>query len=978
MVSLIPPAAAAPAAHLAAVAPAAPADLGPVPHDSTSRLWSTGATSGAVTNVAAQAVANLPLGEGGEVTGLRSRMSNTFSRGGMLQTVVSTLPVNYSSAGSWVPIDDSLVANVVGALVNRADDFSVVLPKLAGAAAVSSFGGLSVSSVLVGAAPVLPTVAGNSATYRNVLPGVDEIFQVRPRVLEQSFRLAAADAPTSFPQSVILSPGFSLGAADADGSLPILDGSGAQVAALPAPVLMDASTDPDTNISTVNARYLVSGAAPLYTVTTVVDRSWLADPVRVFPVLLDPSTTFGTASDLGCYVTNPGSGAPPSDPQLCSSNTGTDNPLNYGVSAYTRRIYLKFGDLTAASSPIPLDATVSNAELVMTQKSAASATAVLGTGVFQAGGTAWGSSITWANQPGYSPSPQDQVSVVPPGVGQSYTYSVTELTRNWVSGGANNGLVLKDIDESTPSNTISFYGLANAANHPQLVVTWVPRVGQEKAVGAYDHRLSDRMDLHVAYGSRNLVLNNLDDQFAAPGLPLTVRRTYNSVLAANGIAGAYGKGWSMSGGVDTGLIINRSTVTYVQPGGGREPFQRVFTQPDVTQPDAYRSKTGINADLTQPDSTHFKLTFHSSATVMTFTMASASAATAALTSVADRSGNTVTYTNSGSPLATTKIADTTGQRYVTMTYTAGRVSGMAETLASGATGARSWTYGYDGSGHLTGYTNPAGKLTTYCYTGDLITRIITPHGTGVGSTCSTGTTGVGITNIAYDTAGRVNTVSYELTSGTPNTVSFATTTPLKYSPLTTSGKTTFTDANSNDATYTYDTADRVTKVEVVITKAGGAHQTVTRTSTFNTNSDVTASVSANNFTGGTNDSSTTSTYDASNNPTKTTLPTGASVAATYAGTQAFQPDTATDDRDVTGSGLGKTTMAYGMTGLMTSTTKGGTTVTTRHEGTPGSGTAARQGRRPTRARCAKPGMGCTPRAARPCTAPSTPTTRWGS
>ncbi|WP_188944782.1 hypothetical protein [Nakamurella endophytica] len=200
-------------------------------------------------------------------------MSRTFAtKEGLLRTEVSTLPVNYLSGKSWLPIDDSLVTNTVGALINRADDFSVVLPALAGTPAISGQGGLSVTSLLTGAALVAPKVDGQTATYAGVFPGVDEVFQVRPRVLEQTLRLASAAVPTSYPQQVTLSVGYRLGDALADGSLPILDSSGTQVAALPAPVLFDSSTDPDTNTSTVNARYQVSGVAPTYAVTTVVDR----------------------------------------------------------------------------------------------------------------------------------------------------------------------------------------------------------------------------------------------------------------------------------------------------------------------------------------------------------------------------------------------------------------------------------------------------------------------------------------------------------------------------------------------------------------------------------------------------------------------------------------------------------------------------------------------------------------------------------
>lgn len=499
---------------------------------------------------------------------------------------------------------------------------------------------------------------------------------------------------------------------------------------------------------------------------------------------------------------------------------------------------------------MPLDAVVTDAELVMTQKAAAGG-AVMDTVVHQAA-AGWNSSITWGNQPGVTPTPITRVSVAPPGTDQTVKYSVTALVDQWINTRvANNGMVIKLYSEVN-SNTLSFYGLANSAHHPELLVNWVPKVGQEKAVGAYDHRLTDRMDLHVSYGTRNLVLNGLDDQISAPGMPLTVRRTYNSLLAANGIGGAYGVGWSMSGGVDTGLSIAASAVTFTQPGGARTVFQRNTAVTSEATIGAYYANNGLNADLVRPDSTHYTMTFRQSKMKYTFTLPSPTAATAWLAAAADRSGNTVNYIAAGSPLVTTKLTDTIGNRSVAFGYTADRVTSMTETLAAGATGARTFGYAYDASGHLSTYTDPAGKITRFCYTGDLITRIITPRGSAVGVGCASANP-TQTTDIGYDTAGKVLTVSYRNGAGPALVVGFDTTITLGY-PSATTGKTTFTHAYGKNTNYSYDTEDRVT---AVVNALGDS-----RTATYNTNSDVTASVSATNYTGGTTDPATTSTYDA--------------------------------------------------------------------------------------------------------------------
>jgi len=517
------------------------------------------------------------------------------------------------------------------------------------------------------------------------------------------------------------------------------------------------------------------------------------------------------------------------------------------------------------------------------------------------------------------------VSVTPPGTDQTVKYSVTALVDQWINTRvANNGMVIKLYSEAN-SNTLSFYGLANSAHHPELLVNWVPKVGQEKAVGAYDHRLTDRMDLHVSYGTRNLVLNGLDDQISAPGMPLTVRRTYNSLLAANGIGGAYGVGWSMSGGVDTGLSIAPSAVTFTQPGGARTVFQRNTAVTSEATIGAYYANNGLNADLVRPDSTHYTMTFRQSKMKYTFTLPSPTATTAWLAAAADRSGNTVNYTAAGSPLVTTKLTDTTGNRSVAFGYTAGRITSMTETLAAGATGARTMGYSYDSSGHLSTFTDPAGKISRFCYTGALLTRIISPRGSAAGMTC-TSSSPTQTTDIGYDTAGKVLTVSYRNGTSPALVVGFDTTITLGY-PSATTGKTTFTDAYGKNTNYSYDTDDRVT---TVVNPLGDS-----RTATYNTNSDVTASVSATNYTGGTTDPATTSTYDANNNQTKVSIPTGASVTADFSGPQPYQPAKISDDRDTSVTGPAATALNYGSTGLTTSSSKGTATYTSRYQGDSG-------------------------------------------
>lgn len=898
--------------------PAAPA--APVAGDQTSktaRPWQTGVSSGPVTTKPVAQAEPREVLQSGEIPSLRTRSSNTFyGDDGQMKSVFSTMPVNYHLNNQWLPIDESLVPSGTG-FKNTADSTAITVPGSADGPFVSMKDGLSILSTLTGAAASPAEVSGSSATYVGAYPSVDVKVTALPDALEQSYVLHDSSAQHSFAATVTLTTGASL-RGQPDGSIAILGAQGASVAAIPVPVLHDASTNPDTSESTA-AHYTLTGSAPTYTVMTTIDDSWLSDPARVFPVELDPSSTFGTSLDTGCYVASPG--AP--DPVVCSTNSGTDNVLSYGSTAYIRHVYMTFGDLTGSGSPIPVDAIVSSAALQMTEKTAVNSNS-MDTSIYEVSGT-WGTGITWSTQPANSGSQYDHVTVSPPGVNAVNSFFVTGMVNNWVHGQAtNNGLELR-LTSDAVSNSLTYYGFVNA-KHPSLVVNWQQPVGQQKWVGAYDHRLSDRLDLHVDYGTRNLVINDLDEQLQGPGQSLTVRRTYNSLVAVNSVSNTwpttFGPGWTTNGGTDAGLFLDRSAVRITQPGGAQAIFDRDFSVTNLALPTAFIPAPGLNAHLAMPDSTHYTLTFDQTGTVYRYTLTASGAFNGYLSSVTDSKGNAITYTATATPPVTNTITDTTGSRLVTMSYTSGVATGMTETLVSGTP--RSWSYTYDGSGRLSTATDAAGKVTRYCYSGstNLLSKLITPRGSASGATCAT-TAGTDVTDIAYDSDGHVTSVSYENGASSAITVTFATQTALT---LSTKGVTRFTDPFSQHTDYTYDSTDAIRMTVDPLAN--------TTTSKFNTNNDVITSVSANNYTGGTMDSATTNTFDPSNieNLTGVALPTGASASLAY--TNASQPNRPNSITGDLGTDVSSRTM-NNTTGDYTSISQGAATVNILHEGDSG-------------------------------------------
>lgn len=292
----------------------------------------------------------------------------------------------------------------------------------------------------------------------------------------------------------------------------------------------------------------------------------------------------------------------------------------------------------------------------------------------------------------------------------------------------------------------------------------------------------------------------------------------------------------------------------------------------------------------------------------------------------------------GSPSQTQTVTDSTGDRSVGLTYGSNNlVSEMDESLAAGADGpdsARTWHYSYDSNGNLASYTDPASNTTQYCYStgSQLLIKIVTPHGSALAEDCST-TNGTDVTDIAYDSSGRVRTVSFERQSGGPITFSFAGTAPAPgvNASNNDASTTTETDPYSQVTTYQYDTRDRVNDV---ISPMG-----YSTSASYDENNDVTAAVDPENS-GSSTQNPTNFAFDAVNREYQIQTPSpdddptnspGAKNNADYnaSGNNYYQPTDTKSDQGI------ETDYTYNTDGKITSASVGTSTVYVSHQGDDG-------------------------------------------
>jgi hypothetical protein len=228
-----------------------------------------------------------------ELADLRSETSRTFdNHDGTLTSELFTQPIHYQPAGSdeWQPVDVGFQPASADGLLRRSDraplsiglrvaNASKGLLQLDGRAGPIAFRLVGAgsdqrfTSADVAASP--PTVDGNVAEYREILPGVDLQVIAGARSAKTFLVLANADAPTTFTFSVD-APGLDLEAAR-DGSAVFRDPGGTIVGRIPRPYAVDSADEPlrGDGVFSDAVGLAVGEADGKPTLTVAVDPAWL-------------------------------------------------------------------------------------------------------------------------------------------------------------------------------------------------------------------------------------------------------------------------------------------------------------------------------------------------------------------------------------------------------------------------------------------------------------------------------------------------------------------------------------------------------------------------------------------------------------------------------------------------------------------------------------------------------------------------------
>jgi YD repeat-containing protein len=233
---------------------------------------------------------------------------------------------------------------------------------------------------------------------------------------------------------------------------------------------------------------------------------------------------------------------------------------------------------------------------------------------------------------------------------------------------------------------------------------------------------------HHFAGSVNLVNGNFfltvgDFFIPGRGLSLQLARSYSSLAAANGEAGAFGYGWTHS--YETHVISATAgiTLTVVEGDGSLHNYANPHPCPDTPAYTCYESPPGLYRQLRDMKGAGYLL-LHRNGTMQQF------GAEGQLVEIVDQNGNQVNlYYNPSAPCTAPgpegtlcQVVGPSGQRSLQFTYVdipgiGTFISEVAEVLPGGSLG-RTIAYGYEPvPGELSSVVYPDGGIASYSYDG---------------------------------------------------------------------------------------------------------------------------------------------------------------------------------------------------------------------------------------------------------------------
>ena len=215
---------------------------------------------------------------------------------------IGEVPQNVEVDGEWVPIDETLEKTGTG----WESELHPLTPEVAsfsnGDVLSVSDGEFEVSWRLIGAATKKGAVGVSAdgeqgpVRFQDVLDGVDLVYDIEASAVKEVMVVQEPPADAPAYEWLLTAPGLTV-EEDGAGGFVLLDAAGGVRFSIPTPVMWDsAGTDggQEPAMAVVDATIEQRGDDWLFTLEP--DHAWLTDPDRVYPVSVDPSTSWGPSN----------------------------------------------------------------------------------------------------------------------------------------------------------------------------------------------------------------------------------------------------------------------------------------------------------------------------------------------------------------------------------------------------------------------------------------------------------------------------------------------------------------------------------------------------------------------------------------------------------------------------------------------------------------------------------------------------------
>jgi RHS repeat-associated protein len=369
----------------------------------------------------------------------------------------------------WTPIDTSLVKTEKGIFPVATVAKMTLSDGRTPRAVEMDLGQQSFAITWPSDLPV-PTLAGDTATYSEVIPGIDLTIRAKPAGFEQDFLVREPPKePLVFRLPLVLDGATA--SVDEDGTLTIARDDGTKLASADPALMWDSSlgehTDEPEHSAKVQTRLVGDPKAPVLEV--IPDASFFANPKIVYPVVIDPSPDLQVTKDT--YV----------ESQYPNQGYGTNDELKLGTpngGTQKARTFITFG-----LGPV-MGTHILSAGLKLWENWSYSCTATE-VRIFRL--TESYSVTTWNNQPstsavvwakksfakGYSSSCPDAWITIDGGDGGDPGYTIVGLIQGLANGTYNNyGFALRAASETNSQSWKQFNSSDNASHQPYLTVTY--------------------------------------------------------------------------------------------------------------------------------------------------------------------------------------------------------------------------------------------------------------------------------------------------------------------------------------------------------------------------------------------------------------------------------------------------------------------------------------------------------------------------